>query len=418
MLPDGSRFISTPLLFVLSNWNEFEAKNCHAVATALLRSLKMTAPLPFVSESSVRSAPVPLGFATVRPWPLVAASLDVTCSASLGLAVPTPTLPLALMSIELVGAPGRMRNGRREPPVTSRTKKFASLPAISHVCAVKPPELFCSRRSAGVLLVATCRSRTGVEVRKPTRPVLSTKIEFVEAPAVTVNGTFDPVMSSIENLLEPPLAESFAVSCQSFAGTPAPVDVSSNLMRVLFSLRRIVSKPNDSLFTQSRPTQALPWTIRSSGMTWSFTTGVPGRGAAEADDGSLPMPGSRAALETTPPVRLVSSRSGETIAPFATAKPPGWTVGPEACFFDETTRARFVAGVARRGKLLSQAGRNALHHRQLIRVFTVDQRGKILRAELDRRARGELFRVDLAVRRGNRQDDVIVTADRQLPLNR
>ena len=36
----------------------------------------------------------------------------------------------------LVGAPGRMRNGKRLPPVTSRTKKFASLPAMSQVCGV------------------------------------------------------------------------------------------------------------------------------------------------------------------------------------------------------------------------------------------------------------------------------------------
>jgi hypothetical protein len=57
------------------------------------------------------------------------------------------------------------------------------------------------------------------------RPVLSAKIEFVAAPAVSVNGTFEPVMSSIENLLEPPLAESFAVSCQSLAGNPADLAV-------------------------------------------------------------------------------------------------------------------------------------------------------------------------------------------------
>src|SRR5438270_10044161 len=101
-------------------------------------------------------------------------------------------------------------------------------------------------------------SRTGVEVRKPTRPVLSTKTEFVGAPAVIVNGTFEPVMSSIENLFAPPLAESFAVSCQSLFGNPVDVLVSSNLMRVLFSLRRIVSKPKDSPLTQSKPTQRLP----------------------------------------------------------------------------------------------------------------------------------------------------------------
>ena len=107
----------------------------------------------------------------------------------------------------LVGAPGRIRNDSLLPPVTSRTKKFASLAPMSQVCAVKPPELFCSSRSAGVLLVLTCRSRTGVAVRKPTRPVLSTKIELVDAPAVMVNGVLEPVMSSMENLLAPPLAD-------------------------------------------------------------------------------------------------------------------------------------------------------------------------------------------------------------------
>ena len=39
-----------------------------------------------------------------------------------------------------------------------------------------------------------------------------------EAPAVMVIGTFEPVMSSTENLLAPPLAESLNVSCQSLVG--------------------------------------------------------------------------------------------------------------------------------------------------------------------------------------------------------
>src|SRR4029079_14593886 len=106
----------------------------------------------------------------------------------------------------------------------------------------------------------TWRSKTGVEVRKPTRPVESTKIELVGALPVTVTGTVEAVMSSIEDLFAPPEAESLAVSCQSWLGKPAPVEVSSNLIRVLFSLRRMVSKPKLSLLTQSRPTQALPWT--------------------------------------------------------------------------------------------------------------------------------------------------------------
>jgi len=37
------------------------------------------------------------------------------------------------MSMLLVAAPGRIRNGRRLPPVTSRMKKLASLPAMSQV---------------------------------------------------------------------------------------------------------------------------------------------------------------------------------------------------------------------------------------------------------------------------------------------
>src|SRR3954451_3151758 len=55
------------------------------------------------------------------------------CTLPLGLAVPKPTVPSAAMSMELVGAPGRMRNGRREPPVTSRTNQFASLAPMSQV---------------------------------------------------------------------------------------------------------------------------------------------------------------------------------------------------------------------------------------------------------------------------------------------
>ena len=242
--------------------------------------------------------------------PLVVPSLPKTWSLLDGEAVPMPTLPVALMSMVLVGAPGRMRNGRREPPVTSRTKKLASLPAMSQVWAVKPPELFCSSRIAGVLLVATWMSSTGVAVRRPRRPVESTKIEFVGAAPVTVNGTVAAVMSSIENLLAPPLAESLAVSCQSVVGKPVPVLVSSNLIRVLFSLSRMVSKPKLSLFTQSRPMQALPWTIRSSAITWSFT----GRPGAAALAGGAADPGSRA--------------SGATTAPLTTAKVPLCTSSP------------------------------------------------------------------------------------------
>src|SRR5436305_973659 len=245
---------------------------------------------------------------------LVVPSLPLTCSLFDGEAVPMPTLPLALMSMLLVGAPGRMRKGRREPPVTSRTKKFASLPAMSQVCAVKPPELFWSSRMAGVLLVATWMSSTGVLVCRPSRPVESTKTELVGALPVTVNGTVAAVMSSIENLLAPPLAESFAVSCQSWFGKPVPVLVSSNLMRVLFSFSRMVSKPKLSLLTQSRPMQALPCTIRSSAITWSST----GRPVG------LPAP-----APLTGGSGLGSTASGATSAPATTRKVPDCTRSPD-----------------------------------------------------------------------------------------
>ena len=69
---------------------------------------------------------------------------------------PMPTLPVDAISMLLVGAPGRMRNGSRLPPVTSRMKKFASLPAISQVCGEKPPLASCSRRMPGVLPLRPC----------------------------------------------------------------------------------------------------------------------------------------------------------------------------------------------------------------------------------------------------------------------
>ena len=91
----------------------------------------------------------------------VAAARRAACCA--GEAVPMPTLPSALMSMLLVGAPGRMRKGRREPPVTSRTKKFASLPATSQVWAVKPPRVVLlqpdRRRVAGVDVEVEHRGR-------------------------------------------------------------------------------------------------------------------------------------------------------------------------------------------------------------------------------------------------------------------
>src|ERR1043165_5874890 len=248
----------------------------HCVMSPLLSVRTMPKPtlLPVVYTDMFMPA-VPVSEETTKTRGL---PLPKTCIISGGEAVPTPTLPLAEMSMELVGAPGRMRNGRREPLVRSRTNQFASFAPMSQVQAVKPPPLVCSWRMAGVSVAVMWRFRPGELLPKPTLPLEATKIEFVGAAAVMVNGTFEPVMSSIENLFEPPQA-SLAVSCQTLFGQPAVVDVSWNLMRVWFSLRRIVSKPNDSLFTQSRPTQRLPWMIASSAVTTSFGVGFSFPGA-------------------------------------------------------------------------------------------------------------------------------------------
>src|SRR5213075_1767804 len=82
-------------------------------------------------------------------------------------------------------------------PVTSRTNQLASLAPMSQVWAVNPPPLVCSWRMAGVSVPVTWRFKTGDELPKPTLPDEATNIEFVGAPAITVNGTLLPVMSSI-----------------------------------------------------------------------------------------------------------------------------------------------------------------------------------------------------------------------------
>src|SRR5947209_1532397 len=210
-----------------------------------------------------------------------------------------------------------MISGRREPPVTSRTNQFSSLAPMSHVCAVKPPPLVCSWRTAGVSVAVMWRLSPGLLLPKPTLPVDAMKSEFVGEFPVTVNGVFEFVTSSIENLFAPPLALSFAVSCQSLLGKPEDVLVSSNLMRVLFSLRRIVSKPNDSLTTQSRPMQALPCTMMSSAVTTSctFTGGAALPLAADPEGTDIVLGVMR---------RGASDKSGEMNAPFATVNAPDW----------------------------------------------------------------------------------------------
>src|ERR1051326_2984703 len=203
-----------------------------------------------------------------------ASTLWNACSHCDGLAVPTPTLPLAEMSTELV----------------------------------------CSWRMAGVSVAVMCRFRPGELLPKPTLPLEAMNSEFVGAPAIVVNGVLLLVMSSMENLFKPPLLESFAVSCQLLFGKPDDVLVSWNLMRVLFSLRRIVSKPNDSLTTQSRPTQRLPWMISSSAVTTSF---------AETFDGGLTPFGVPFGVLPTGGASTRSVRN----EPLRIENAPAWTTG-------------------------------------------------------------------------------------------
>src|SRR5215218_5129086 len=73
-------------------------------------------PSPLVVSKTLNNTVVSALWTTVRTFWLPAWLLRVSLASAE--AVPMPTLPPALMSIELVGAPGRMRKGRREPPVT------------------------------------------------------------------------------------------------------------------------------------------------------------------------------------------------------------------------------------------------------------------------------------------------------------
>src|SRR5690606_20748262 len=137
------------------------------------------------------------------------------------------------------------------------------------------------------------------------------------ALASTVNGTLAPETSSIENLFSPPDVESFAVSCQSFDGY-VPVDVSSNLMRMLFSFSRMVSKPKLSLLTQSNPTHRLDCTMRSSATTWSLVAPSSTSLVSECASGAMMEPD---ATRNAPVTEPDSPPAGGNEAPFRVATP-------------------------------------------------------------------------------------------------
>src|SRR3989344_8518250 len=137
-----------------------------------------------------------------------------------------PTAPEDAMSRLLVGAPGQLRKGRREPLVTSRTKKLASLAPMSQVCAVKPPADDCSSRMAGVLPGSVCTSSTGVAGRRASRPGELTYRPLLGAPALTAKTCRLAVASSTVKYDAPPEAVSLTQIRHSLAGK-VPTLVSS-----------------------------------------------------------------------------------------------------------------------------------------------------------------------------------------------
>jgi hypothetical protein len=88
--------------------------------------------------------------------------------------------------------------------------------------------------------------------------------------AASIAKTLRPVLSSsIKNRFLPLFVVSFAPIDQSFEGK-SPAEVSSNLIRKLFSFSLIVVKPKVSHETQSVPTHRLPWMMTSVVKSWAF----------------------------------------------------------------------------------------------------------------------------------------------------
>src|SRR3990167_7805828 len=78
----------------------------------------------------------------------------------------------------------------------------------------------------------------------------------------------------------------------------------------LFSLSRSVSKPKDSLLTQSKPAHRLPCTIRSSGTTWSLVV-KGGPVAARAIGAGQPQLGSAVGGRGRPGDAVSLARGGD-----------------------------------------------------------------------------------------------------------
>ena len=125
---------------------------------------------------------------------------------------------------------------------------------------------------------------------------------------------------------------------QSLRGKPLIVDVSSNLIRVLFSISRMVVSENVGLFGQSKPTHRL---LRMMPSALVRTVPLGARVAAPcAADAAEPEPSNPAAVairgEATPALVATtadfcdsSPEPGSMISPLTTENPWPSTLGPE-----------------------------------------------------------------------------------------
>ena len=173
--------------------NQVVPSQVYILPTSVSKIITPTSPAPRAVPNAVLAAVSIL--LSCKPFVVDPKSKEAL---AFGDPVSIPMEPEALISILLVGAPGLILNGNRLPLVTSRMKKFVSLPAISQVWGVKPLVPSCSKRIVDVSPSGICNSTAGVAVPIPTLPASSTYNAFDGAPASTLKICLPAVASSTE----------------------------------------------------------------------------------------------------------------------------------------------------------------------------------------------------------------------------
>src|ERR1051325_550227 len=113
------RFASEPVekSLILKSFEPWRpARQSAPLVSALVASKYAKRGLVVPVPEVARRMAIPEALFALERMMVAAVSVRTTSSSVPGEAVPMPTLPEAEMSTELVGAPGRMRNGRRGPP--------------------------------------------------------------------------------------------------------------------------------------------------------------------------------------------------------------------------------------------------------------------------------------------------------------